>query len=197
MIEILTVSGAQIEPFLADAARLRIEVFREFPYLYEGSLDYEREYLRSYAKSARSVFVLAIRDARVIGISTGLPLEEADESFRKPFVEAGIDPAEIFYLGESVLTRSERGQGIGHRFFDERERHAATLGFTKTVFCAVERPTNHPKRPTDYRSNDPFWTKRGYTKNPDLRAELDWQQVDEPQGQESRNQLIFWEKSQK
>lgn len=35
-------SGAEVESLLQDLAELRIEVFRSFPYLYEGSLDYEK-----------------------------------------------------------------------------------------------------------------------------------------------------------
>ena len=35
-LDVLT--GAAIEPALPDIARLRIAVFRDFPYLYDGSL---------------------------------------------------------------------------------------------------------------------------------------------------------------
>lgn len=196
MIEIQSISGKAILPYLPEAARLRIAVFREFPYLYDGSEAYEREYLEVYAHSERSVFILALKDGRIIGMSTGLPLAEADEAFRKPFVDAGWDPQEIFYFGESVVAENERGQGIGHRFFDEREKHAAAHGFPITTFCAVQRPDNHPMKPAGYRTNDAFWTKRGYEKRPDLHAELDWPQVDQKDG-EVRNRLVFWLKAQK
>ena len=38
-------TGADVRTVLDDVARLRISVFRDFPYLYDGSLDYERDYL--------------------------------------------------------------------------------------------------------------------------------------------------------
>jgi len=189
MIEIRRLTGAAILPHLSDVARLRIRVFREFPYLYDGSEDYERVYLESYAASPRSVCVLALDDGEVVGASTGLPLEESDEAFRRPFADAGIDEREVFYFGESVLDRAYRGQGIGHRFFDEREAHAAELGFTMTAFCAVERPDDHPLKPADHRSNDAFWTKRGYAIRPDLKARLSWKQVDSTS--EVGNVLVF------
>ncbi|WP_394701474.1 GNAT family N-acetyltransferase [uncultured Roseibium sp.] len=83
---------------------------------------------------------------------------------RRPFEEAGLDPAEVFYFAESVLDPDYRGRGIGHRFFDEREAHARSLGCSTAAFCAVIRPDDHPMRPEDYSPLDPFWTKRGYRK---------------------------------
>ena len=163
----------------------------EYPFLYEGSETYERGYLDVYVKSGRSVVVLALKDGEVIGASTGLPLEDADEAFQKPFREAGMDVGRIFYFGESVLKKSERGQRIGHRFFDEREKHATKHGFSVTTFCAVQRPADHPMKPEDYRENDAFWIKRGYRKHPALTAELSWEQVDQS-GSEVLNQLNFW-----
>jgi GNAT superfamily N-acetyltransferase len=189
MIEIRRLTGAAILPHLSDVARLRIRVFREFPYLYDGTEESERKYLESYSSSPRSVCVLALDDGEVVGASTGLPLEESDESFRRPFAEAGIEVSSVFYFGESVLDRAYRGQGIGHRFFDEREAHAAELGFAMTAFCAVERPDDHPLKPADHRSNDAFWSKRGYVLRPDLKARLSWQQVDSPG--EVENVLAF------
>ncbi|HET6406455.1 MAG TPA: GNAT family N-acetyltransferase [Chthoniobacteraceae bacterium] len=191
MIEIVRLSGEGIRPYLTEVAKLRIEVFREFPYLYDGSEDYEREYLDVYTKSGRSVIVLALRDGQVIGASTGLPLVDADEAFQKPFRDTGMDVSRVFYFGESVLRQSERGQGIGHRFFDERESHAREHGFSMTTFCAVQRDPEHPMRPENYRENDTFWKKRGYKRTSELAAELNWEQIDQP-GTESCNRLIFW-----
>ncbi|BCU78800.1 GNAT family acetyltransferase [Luteolibacter sp. LG18] len=163
---------------MKDLASLRISVFREFPYLYDGSEHYESDYLRSYATSSGGVIVLALDGEKVVGVSTGLPLAEADEAFQTPFREAGIPVEEVFYLGESVLAKEYRGRGIGHRFFDEREAHAEELGYKVTSFCAVERPANHPLCPAAYHSNDVFWTKRGYVKRPELQCRLSWKQVD-------------------
>lgn len=189
MIRICT--GNQVAAHLEDAARLRIAVFREFPYLYEGDQAAEREYLTGYAACPGSVFVLAESGGRVVGVSTGLPLHMADPAFREPFEAEGLNPAEWFYFGESVLTPEWRGQGIGHRFFDGREAHARALGFAKTCFCAVERSPDHPLRHPGYRANDAFWQKRGYLKQPHLRARFAWRQIDSA-GTEVENDLVFW-----
>jgi GNAT superfamily N-acetyltransferase len=189
--EIRICRGSEVGEFLPDAARLRIAVFREFPYLYEGEAGAEQDYLSSYAGCPDSVFVVALAAGGVVGISTGLPLAAADPSFRRPFEDAGFDPGEWFYFGESVLASAWRGRGIGHRFFDGREFHAWELGFHRTCFCAVERPEDHPLKPAGYRSHDGFWSKRGYVRCPGLQARFAWRQVDS-QGAEVENVLTFW-----
>lgn len=189
-IEIRRATGAEVADYLEDAARLRISVFREFPYLYDGDVASERDYLGHYVECPRSVFVIAICDGRVRGVSTGLPLAEADESFQAPFLGADLAPSEWFYCGESVLDHAWRGKGIGHRFFDEREAHARELGLVKTCFCSVKREVGHPLCPEAYRPNDVFWTKRGYLKRPDLSARFVWKQVDS--AGEVQNELVFW-----
>ena len=183
-------AGEQVLPYLPDAARLRISVFREFPYLYEGDEENERGYLQGYAACPRSVFVLAEAGGKVVGVSTGLPMMDADASFRAPFEKAGIDPAGWFYFGESVLDPIWRRKGIGHAFFDHREQHAMELGFSKFCFCAVVRADDHPLKPEGYRSNDAFWTKRGYVIRPELSCRFSWPQVDLA-GEEIENELIY------
>ena len=111
-VEIRAVTGIAVEPWLEELAALRIEVFRDFPYLYDGSLRYEREYLDRYAQSDRSVFVLALEFNRLVGAATALPLEDADEEFQAPFRDAGLPAEQVFYFGESVLQSPYRGQGI-------------------------------------------------------------------------------------
>lgn len=192
-LQVARYSGADIEPLIPELARLRIQVFREYPYLYEGSLSYEEQYLQTYSAAAESLFVVVRDGGRVVGVSTGVPMEEADEAFQQPFREAGYDLETIFYFGESVLHPDYRGRGMGRRFFEERERYARALGrFTRTTFCAVERPADHPRRPAAYRPLDPFWEGMGYEKHPELRAWYAWQDLDE--AEESPKPMVFWVK---
>lgn len=178
-MQIRTLTGDRVAAHLDDVARLRIAVFRDWPYLYEGDdPDYERRYLEAYARSPGSVFVLALTDAgQVVGASTGIPLGDDDAAFRQPFVECGMDVDAVFYCGESVLLPDWRGRGVGHRFFDEREAHARRLGKRWSAFCAVERDADDPRRPPSHRDNDAFWHKRGYVRQPDMRCHLEWNEV--------------------
>lgn len=189
-VRIETVSGAAVLPWLNDLAALRIGVFREFPYLYDGSMAYERDYLAEYAEAGQGLIVLALDRDQVVGCSTGLPLSEADEAFRRPFIDAGRDVESVYYFGESVLDADYRGRGIGHQFFDQREGHASGLGYPVTAFCAVVRPQDHPLRPREYRPLDAFWHKRGYRKSPELQARFAWKDIDQPD--ESLKTLLFW-----
>lgn len=190
-MDIRTFTGAAVTPHLDDVARLRIAVFRAFPYLYDGDFSYEAGYLATYAKSPESLFVLAFDGARVVGASTGIPLTDETAAFQQPFLERGIPLGDVFYFGESVLLPEYRGHGLGHRFFDEREGHARRLGrFSTTAFCAVVRDEHDPRRPPGFRPNDVFWTKRGYVKQADMRCAIEWKELgaDAP----SVQHLAFW-----
>jgi GNAT superfamily N-acetyltransferase len=189
-LAIEAVSGRAVERYLPDLAALRIEVFREYPYLYEGSLDYEARYLREYAASDRGVVVIARDGSDVVGASTALPLSEHSEQVAPALAAAGYDPTQVYYFGESVLRASHRGRRIGHAFFDEREAAARRHGFDVTCFCAVEHPADHPARPADYVPHDAFWTKRGYQKRPDVRAQFSWRDIGEPA--ETEKTMLFW-----
>ena len=184
--------GAEIERELDALARLRIEVFREFPYLYEGTLVYEKRYLRDYASCPRSTLVLARSDTRVVGAATALPLlDHHDAAQLAPtFEAAGIAPERVYYFGESVLERAERGRGTGHAFFDAREASARQYGFSLAAFCAVERATGHPARPADYVPHDAFWTRRGFVRRADLKTHFSWRDVGALH--ESEKPMVCW-----
>ena len=191
MIRLERHSGASLERYVPALARLRIEVFREFPYLYDGDLDYESRYLQTYIRSKGSVIVLALDGDEVVGASTGLPMHHETEEFKRPFIERDYDIEKIFYFGESVLHKAYRGQGLGVQFFTEREAHARKLGsFEITCFCAVQRPDDHPRRPPNYIPLDAFWNKRGYVKHPELHTTFTWQDLDE--SAPSPKPMVFW-----
>ncbi|AHX13745.1 GNAT family acetyltransferase [Dyella jiangningensis] len=193
-VRVVTSMGQGVRPYLDALARLRIRVFRDYPYLYDGDMSYEHRYLEAYSRSRRSAFVLALDGDEVVGCSTGIPLADEVAAIQQPFVERGMLLGEVFYFGESVLLPAYRGQGIGHRFFDLRESHARQQGgFRWTAFCAVERAPHDPRRPGDHRANDPFWTKRGYRRQDDMFCTLDWTEIDavEP----SAHRLRFWLRS--
>lgn len=190
---IKTVTGHNLKPYLSDLAQLRIEVFREFPYLYDGSPDYEKSYLDTYLQSGQSIAILVFDDDQLVGASTGLPMNHEEEDFRRPFLEKGYDPSTVFYCGESILKKDYRGRGIYRHFFEEREFHAKRLGgFDLICFCAVQRPSDHLLRPNDYKPLDPIWQKFGYEKRPQLTTTYRWKDVDEES--ESDKTMVFWVK---
>ncbi|MFN0252764.1 MAG: GNAT family N-acetyltransferase [Kofleriaceae bacterium] len=184
--------GADIARHLLALANLRIDVFREFPYLYVGSLDYERTYLANYASSPDAVIVIARDGDRVVGASTAIPLASRSDEVAPALVTAGYDPQRVLYFGESVLDRSHRGRGLGHAFFVEREAHARACGFTTAAFCAVVRPPDHPRRPADYRPLDRLWAKHGFIERPDISTTFSWRDLDDDV--ETAKPMRFWTK---
>lgn len=185
-------AGDALGTYLDALAHLRMTVFREYPYLYEGTLDYERAYLRGFAASPRGTLVIARDGARVVGASTAMPLaDHSDAPLMAPaLAAAGYAPERVYYFGESVLLASERGRGIGHAFFDLREQAALRHGFDVCAFCAVERPPDHPARPPDYRPHDAFWTRRGYRRRPEVVATFAWRDIGEPTSTDKP--MVFW-----
>ncbi len=173
-------------------AQLRIRVFREFPYLYDGDPHYEARYLKTFFSAPDSILVLVQDDERVVGASTGLPFEHETPELKQPFIEAGQDPSRIFYFGESVLLPAYRGRGWGVEFFRQRENWARKLGrFALLTFCAVQRPADHPRRPFNYRPLDGFWKKRGF--HPTGKSgTIAWKDLDEKE--ETAKPMKFWEK---
>jgi GNAT superfamily N-acetyltransferase len=183
--------GVDTSSLFEELAALRIEVFRDFPYLYEGSLEYEKEYLNTYSQSADSMIFTVYDGGKMVGATTCIPLMDESEEVIEPFIKSGYKLDEIFYFGESILLKPYRGLGLGHRFFDEREKHASSFGNYKfTSFCAVQRPDDHPMKPDGYRPNDKFWLHRGYSPVNELISEFEW--LDMGEEKPTKKPMMYW-----
>ena len=193
-MHVSSLTGKEAEARFDEISAVRISVFREFPYLYDGNLSYEREYLSTYFNSNSSrVFVVEDVDT-IVGVSTCIALKDEWEDFQKPFIDAEIDPSDIFYFGESVLEKKYRGKGIGKKFFSLREEHARQFAPRTqfTAFCAVDRPLDHPLAPKDYLPLTDFWNSMGYQMNQSLVAQTEWKDIDKEQP--DKKPLTFWMK---
>lgn len=195
-----TAPGAQIQVervgrddmSLRALATLRMTVFRGWPYLYEGSLDYEAAYLAEFLNGEAAVLVVARLGEIPVGMATASPMATQSDAIRAPFLAAGLDADRFFYFGESVLLPQFHGLGVGHRFFDEREAAAREAGAASATFCAVEREADHPLRPEGARDLTPFWQRRGYRLAPRFTTTMGWTEVG--QREESDHLMRFWMK---
>jgi GNAT superfamily N-acetyltransferase len=174
-------------------AQLRIAVFRDWPYIYDGSLEYEEDYLAEFLADRDAVLIVASVAGEPVGMATASRLAGQPDEFVAPLAASGLPVDRTFYFGESVLLPAWRGQGIGHAFFDHREAAARAGGATHAVFCAVLREAGHPLAPENQRDLAPFWRHRGYAPLPGVTAPMEWK--DRDQSASTAHTMQFWGRS--
>lgn len=190
-IKILSWTSSHISTLIPQIARLRIEVFHEYPFLYIGDYDYEMRYLEKFRSMKDGIVVVAFDQDELIGISTGFPFIHEAAHLQEVFRAAGRDPGEYFCFGESVLRKTYRGLGIGKAFFEEREAYVKRLNQYRYIcFYTINRPPEDPRRPSDYRSPASLWRARGYVEHPELVGTISWQEIGETE--ETPKKMVFW-----
>lgn len=195
--EFIKLHGKKISPYLNELANLRITVFKEFPYLYEGSLEYEQKYLKTYQDCSDSMVVIALFENKVIGATTCIPMIHESDEFKQSLIQKGIDLSRVMYFGESIILKEFRGKKIGHKFFDLREKYSKELieHLEYSCFCAVDRDLEHPLRPENYQGLDNFWKRMGYDKKEDMKVYYPWKDIDKEF--EDNKSMTIWMKEWK
>lgn len=191
-VTIQTLAGDQIKPYLEDLAKLRLTIFREYPYLYEGNMDYERRYLKRFVECSQSIMVVAKDEMNhIVGASTACPMKNEMDEVKNAFIQRNRDPNHYFYFCESVLLPEYRGIGIGKEFFIEREKQAKKIsGIKYLTFCAVERTM---PAPASYQNPTTLWKKQGFQKTPEITTEFEWKDIGAPK--ETKKVMSFWIKA--
>lgn len=190
-IHVRTFIGPALRTYLHSIAKLRMDVFREYPFLEEPDLSLETARLKRYLASKESIAVLVFDNTTLVGVSLGIPLALEREEIQKPFLNRFHDISTYYYFGESVLLKQYRNRGISHHFFDVREMHVKhLLKYKHICFFDPVRPESDPFKPADYLPLHDFWRKRGYVHCTDLHCSLIWKgpNEDEP----SEKALTFW-----
>ena len=100
-LTIEALKAGELASVLGALAELRINVFRDFPYLYDGSLDYEHNYLSRFSKAHGAVIVVARDGGRIVGAATGAPMMEVEPEFSAPFLAHGYDIDCLLYTSPS------------------------------------------------------------------------------------------------
>lgn len=190
-IQLLLFEKNKALPFIDDVANLRISIFREYPYLYEGNVAYEKNYLEKFVRSKDSIFVIAFDGQDVIGALTGLPLSEEEPNIQEPWLKHNFDISSTYYFSEALIYEKYRGQGLGIKMFDIAEKWA-TKKYNHLTLASVIRKDNHPLKPINYHKIDAFWEKLGYQKEENIICKILWKEINAEQ--ESNKPLIFWSK---
>jgi len=109
-LQIHKLTGAGLESALKDLAQLRIEVFRDFPYLYDGTLAYEEGYMAGLAGARDAIVAAAEEDGRIVGCATGSALAGHHEEFAAPFAAHDYDPARSSIAASPCCSRPIAGE---------------------------------------------------------------------------------------
>jgi len=185
-------TGSGIADAVDDLATLRLEIFPEYPYLYQGKREDEITYLGSYAEAPDACVILACDGLRVIGAATGMPLVHEDAQMRDAFAGTTFPLNEVYYVGELLFRPAYRNSGLGKKLLDRFESHIRTLGRYRTLTCAtVERPDDHPLRPRDYIPITRFLARTGFVRLPGVTTHFVWRETD---GVKRDHPMQFWSK---
>jgi len=185
-------TGAAISDALDDLATLRLDTFPEYPYLYQGKRDDEITYLSTYAEAPDACVTLAYDGLTVIGAATGMPLIHEDAQMIDAFNGTSFPLNEVYYVGELLFRPAYRNCGLGQKLLDRLENHIRSLGHYRKITCAtIERPDDHPLRPSDYIPITRFLARTGFARLSGVTTRFMWREID---GVKRDHPMQFWVK---
>jgi len=183
-------TGAAIADALDDLATLRLDIFPEYPYLYQGRRKDELTYLGTYAEAPDACVILAYEGSTVIGAATGMPLIHEDARMLDAFSGTLFPLDEVYYVGELLFRPVYRNCGLGQKLLARLESHIRSLGRYRRLACAtVERPDDHPLRPRDYIPITRFLARTGFVRLPGVTTSFIWRETD---GVKRDHPMQFW-----
>ncbi len=193
-------TGPDIQDHIPFIALQRITAFKEFPYLYFGNYEYEKNYLKTFGNDAHDAVAIAFCGGKPVGLLTGMALVNFESTMPGTvagFTEVQLDPSLFYYFGEVIVLPEFQNKGIGKQLFNALEAHAHTVGYELFSFMTVIRSDDHPQRPSNYFSPDYIWNQLGYYKT-SIVVPLDWPTI-LPNGlhQDMIHDVVFWIKELK
>jgi GNAT superfamily N-acetyltransferase len=172
-------TGTAIAGILDEVAMLRLEIFQEYPYLYQGRREDELTYLGTYAESPDACVILAYHEQAVVGAVAGMPLIHEDAQMRDAFAGTTFPHNEVYYVGELLFRPAYRNCGLGQKLLDRLESRIRSLGRYRHLTCAtVERPDDHPLRPRDYTPITRFLARTGFVRLSGVTTHFIWRETD-------------------
>jgi len=183
-------TGAPITDALDDLATLRLDIFPEYPYLYQGKKKDELTYLATYAEAPDACVILAYDGLTVIGAATGMPFIHEDAQMIDAFAGTTFPLNEVYYVGELLFRPAYRNCGLGQKLLDRLESHIRSLSRYRRLTCAtVERPDDHPLRPRDYIPITRFLARTGFARISGVTTSFMWRDTD---GVKRDHSMQFW-----
>lgn len=197
MFNIFIHKGEHIKKFISCVSQLRLDMFREFPYLYQGTYEYEKKYMEGYANNSKSMLGLAYAEKTLAGVFTGMPLISDSEIVKDSkllFIANNIDPSSYYYYGEVLVLPQFRRLRLPNLLSSRMDFEAKNMGFDNACFMAVSRSDDHPLKPKEYVKPDKLWERYGYKKM-NLCAKYHWPTIhSDASVKDEENILEYWHK---
>lgn len=163
-IKILT--GREQQSIINFIAQQRIAGYREYPYLYEGTMAEEISYITWLVACPSSATAVAYYGSEPVGFVGGISVIDFDEHFKgsiEMFKQAHINPDKFYYLTDVIVTPEHRGHQLGIRLFKALEYYAKSLSYTHSC-CVTESHESHPLKPGNYKPIDTMLIQLKYQK---------------------------------
>jgi hypothetical protein len=120
-IEIISLHGAEMGPFVKKISVFYNTIFQEPPYYYFASQAAWDDYIQSYANTPEAVACVAMHEGTIIGAIIGTPMAKATERYRKAFAGNPEVLNSLFYAGELAVNLEFRGHQIAARLYQKFE----------------------------------------------------------------------------
>jgi GNAT superfamily N-acetyltransferase len=191
--------GMQILGISDDLPLAWINAFKEYPYLYKGSLEEGRHYFEHFAAHGQGSVVIATVDGKFAGFLTGAPLIAVNDHFKgitDVFRNSNLDPNNFYYFSDVVVLPEFQNKGVAKKFFQILEEKAKkSWGYKNICLVTIEHDAKHPLRPSDYEEADARWEHLGFTKTP-MKIKHIWSTIIDENGnaEDQENVLVLWTK---
>jgi GNAT superfamily N-acetyltransferase len=178
-----------ITEYIDTIAKLRIDIFKEFPYLYDGDLHYEQNYLKKFSHAKDAIAVILKADDEVVGVVTGLPLRYEEDAMQRPWKETNFNIDTIYYFSEILLYADYRNQGLGKELLNTaQEWIESARKYNFFTLATVDR--DRSLAPDGYQPSNNFWIDHGYNKLNDIVSHISWRDIHKDQ--EDAKPMLFW-----
>lgn len=189
------IQGSAIKDYLTEVATMRINHFKDFPYLYQGSMQYEEEYLKGLANNKTAILItISVKD-KIIAMITALPLVSDYDILEKApanFAEFDCKKEDLYYIGEVIVEKQYRGQKLAKKLIKLVEEHAFNKGYQGICFLTVARAEQHPQRPENYQDFKLIASHLGYTET-NLFTNFSWPTIQpDLTVLDQENPMVFW-----
>jgi GNAT superfamily N-acetyltransferase len=175
-IDIQVYSGESLAAEIGILADFRLRYFREFPYLYEGTEEGEREHIAEYTANPTARLLIARDDKKIVGVGIGTLLSTETELLRQvgeSLKNIGVVPERFFYFGEMIFVPEYRHRGIGKQMLERLKATGRELGADRFGFFAVHREKNDARCPADHVDSEIIFRKFGFEKT-DMSVTFEW-----------------------